>query len=318
MRRMSNACLITGLILLGAILIAVPIWRKAPAPGVQTTPPAAARVAKLVRQDGQASRDVPPAKPAPEPSRLRETAGEAMTAPTPATTPMSTPTPSAPAASQPAQPAPQPPEPAAMLEVLAPLPIKLPPKLFIGTPPNMKLLNVAMPQDRPPFLAPRDAKLLSLHKEVTASDTEPIIGEIAMVTDGDKNGNDGSFVEFGPGVQWIQLDLGQPNDLYALVLWHYHAQARVYHDVIVRTADDPDFVTGVKTLFNNDNDNSAGLGVGKDKEYLEDHQGKLIDARAITNGEPLRARYIRCYSNGNTANEMNHYVEVEVYGRPAK
>jgi hypothetical protein len=31
----------------------------------------------------------------------------------------------------------------------------------------------------------------------------------------------------------------------------------------VQTADDPDFITNVRTLFNNDIDNSLGLGVGK-------------------------------------------------------
>jgi len=27
---------------------------------------------------------------------------------------------------------------------------------------------------------------------------------------------------------------------------------------------------------------------------------------------------VRLYSNGNTANSMNHYVEVEVFGKPIK
>ena len=49
---------------------------------------------------------------------------------------------------------------------------------------------------------------LSEGATVTASDEAPIIGELAMVTDGDKEGADGSFVEFGPGVQWVQIDLG--------------------------------------------------------------------------------------------------------------
>jgi hypothetical protein len=31
-----------------------------------------------------------------------------------------------------------------------------------------------------------------------------------------------------------------------------------------------------------------------------------------------KARYVRLSSNGNNANELNHYVEVEVFGRPAK
>jgi hypothetical protein len=30
------------------------------------------------------------------------------------------------------------------------------------------------------------------------------------------------------------------------------------------------------------------------------------------------ARYVRLYSQGNTSDELNHYIEVEVYGRPAE
>jgi len=82
--------------------------------------------------------------------------------------------------------------------------------------------------------------------------------------------------------------------------------------VIVQTADDPDFVTNVTTLFNNDIDNSAGLGVGTDMHYVETHKGELIDAKGA------RARYVRLYSNGNSADDLNHYVEVEVYGRRVK
>ena len=29
----------------------------------------------------------------------------------------------------------------------------------------------------------------------------------------------------------------------------------------------------------------------------------------------IKARYVRFYSGGNTANDMNHYVEVEIYGQ---
>jgi len=44
--------------------------------------------------------------------------------------------------------------------------------------------------------------------------------------------------------------------------------------------------------------------------YIETNQAELIDATGI------EARYVRLYSNGNTANDLNHYVEVEVYGKP--
>ncbi|MBA7712477.1 hypothetical protein ES703_121454 [subsurface metagenome] len=82
--------------------------------------------------------------------------------------------------------------------------------------------------------------------------------------------------------------------------------------MIVQVADDPDFITNVRTLFNNDIDNSAGIGVGDEMHYTETNEGRLIDAMG------LKARYVRLYSNGNTSNDLNHYIEVEVYGKPVK
>jgi len=197
---------------------------------------------------------------------------------------------------------------------LEPLPIELPKPMFIGTPKNIRTANLEKQtgRKRPPFLAPKGATNLALGKPVTGSDQEPIIGEMELITDGDKEAADGSFVEFGPGVQYVQIDLGAKYEIYAIVFWHYHSQARVYHDVVVRVADDPDFIENVQTLFNNDHDNSSGLGIGKDKEYIETNDGKLVDAQGA------HARYVRLYSNGNTTNELNHYIEVEVYGKPVK
>ena len=119
-------------------------------------------------------------------------------------------------------------------------------------------------------------------------------------------------MEFGPGVQYVQIDLEDSYNLHAVLIWHFHSQARVYRDVVVQISDDPDFITGVKTIFNNDHDNSSGLGIGKQKEYIEVNEGRLLDTKGS------KARYIRLYSKGNTSNDMNHYVEVEVFGIPSK
>jgi hypothetical protein len=194
---------------------------------------------------------------------------------------------------------------------LVPIPLELPKPLFVGTPVPINVPNLEKPSTakRPPFLAPAGTVNLARDKPVTASDSYPVIGELAFVTDGDKSGIDGSFVEFGPGVQWVQIDLGAPATLRAIVVWHFHSQARVYHEVIVQVSDDAEFKKGVQTLFNNDSDNSAKLGAGTDKAYVETSEGRLIDAKGV------RARYVRLYSNGNTTSELNHYVEVEVFGQ---
>ena len=197
---------------------------------------------------------------------------------------------------------------------MVPIAIVLPKPMFVGTPQDTKVPNLEKPlgKARPPFLAPAGTTNVALEKPVTSSDEEPIIGEIEMITDDDKEAADGSYVELGPFVQHITIDLEAMHEIYAIVIWHYHKQARVYFDVIVQVADDPDFITNVRTLFNNDIDNSAGIGVGEDMHYTETNEGKLIDAKG------LKARYVRLYSNGNTGNDLNHYIEVAVYGKPVE
>jgi hypothetical protein len=194
------------------------------------------------------------------------------------------------------------------------LKLKLPKPMFIGTPTNIKSPNLepVTGKSRGPFMVPAGTKLLSLKRPVTASDTQPVIGELDMINDGEKEGGDGYFIELGPGKQWVQIDLGAPYALHAILAWHYHSQARVYRDVIVQVSDNKDFLKGVQTVFNNDHDNSSGLGVGKDKEYIEVAEGRLFDPKGI------KGRYVRLSSNGNTTNDLNHYVEIEVYGTPAK
>jgi hypothetical protein len=165
-------------------------------------------------------------------------------------------------------------------------------------------------QGRPPVFVPADAENLALGKPVTSSDPWPVIGSLAMVTDGRKEGGD-ALVELGPGRQWIQIDLERTAEVDAIAVWHYIPALRVYHDVVVQVCDDPEFSHGVHTVFNNDYDNSSGLGPGDDMEYVDDYRGRVIEAGGV------RGRYVRLWSRGNNDNDQNHYVEVEVYGRPA-
>ena len=66
------------------------------------------------------------------------------------------------------------------------------------------------------------------------------------------------------------------------------------------------------TIFNTDDDNSSKLGKGKDLAYVETNNGRVVPAHGT------EGRYVRCYTNGNTSDELNHYCEVEVFGSPAK
>jgi hypothetical protein len=197
---------------------------------------------------------------------------------------------------------------------LFPLDINLPKPVHHGTKENMRVARLRQYDDSPrlPFLVPIGTTNVASGKPVSSSDEQPTVGELRMITDGDKEAIDGSFVELGPFIQHITIDLEAMHEIYAIVVWHYHSQPRVYFDVIVQVADDADFTQNVRTLFNNDMDNSGGLGIGKDLHYVDSYMGELIDARGA------RARYVRLYSNGNNANDTNHYIEVEVFGRPVK
>jgi len=201
----------------------------------------------------------------------------------------------------------------ASLPGLVPLPISLPRAQFTGTPTNLRgIPNLEPPvlKTPPVFLVPADVKNVAVGRPVTASMDPPIMGDLSQVVDGDKEATEDGLVDLGPMKEWVQIDLESPQELYAVQFWHFHKQARVYYDVVVQVADDPDFITNVRILFNNDIDNSSGLGVGTDKNYIDTFQGKLVDAKKEV------AQYIRLYCNENNANDRTHYLEVEVYGRP--
>lgn len=208
-------------------------------------------------------------------------------------------------------------EAAAPAVAMATLEIKLPKPMFVGTPQDTRVKNLRKPRGkaRPPFLAPVGTMLLSLNKPVSASDEEPIIGDIEMITDGDKEAADGSYVELGPFVQYVTVDLEKECEIVAVIIWHYHKQPRVYFDMIAQISNDKDFITGVTTVFNNDIDNSAGMGIGTDMHYTETSEGELIEC--LSKGTP-KGRYVRFYSNGNTSNDLNHYIEIDVYGKPVE
>ena len=197
---------------------------------------------------------------------------------------------------------------------MVPLEIKLPKPMFVGTPTNISgVANLMKPlgKPRPLMLVPEGTTNVAFGKSVTSSYDEPIIGNFELVTDGDKEAIEGSYVELGFGKQSITIDLGAEYNIYAIVVWHSHKEQTVYFDVAVQVAEDPDFVTAVM-VFNNDIDNSLALGKGDDMHYVETNEGKLIDAKG------QEARYVRLWSNGNNAEDFNHYTEVEVYGKPAE
>lgn len=201
----------------------------------------------------------------------------------------------------------------AQAQKLVPVPIELPKPGYEGTPANLNMSNLEKisVKERPPFLAPAGVTNIAKGKKVTSTEKDPVVGDLAMITDGDKLQVDGNYVELGPGLQSVTIDLESTQEIYAVLFWHYF-QPRVYFCVIVQTADDEAFTKNVQTWFNNDITNKAKLGAGKNLNYIETYEGKLVDTKGV------KARYVRLYSAGNNVNDLNHYIEVEVYGKPSK
>ena len=198
-------------------------------------------------------------------------------------------------------------------EDMAEVKLELPQPYFGGTPldyfgPNLEKPNY---KPRPPFMAPAGTTNVAKDKEVTAS-AAPEFGELAFLVDGDKDYKKKSLLGLPAGHQWIQIDLGGAHDLFGVLLWHFHEGERVYFDVAIQVADDAEFTENVQTVFNNDHDNTAGLGVGEQQEYIESYKGKFIEFEGVT------GRYVRFYTKGNTTDDMAHYVEAEVFGKPAE
>jgi formylglycine-generating enzyme required for sulfatase activity len=196
---------------------------------------------------------------------------------------------------------------------LVPLEIRLPRPTFVGSPSycfRPPGLEKPLGKPRPPFWVPPGTTNVAFGKPVTCSCGEPVRGVLSMITDGDKEADDNSVVELGPSVQHVTIDLRENHEIYAIVVWHWHRQPRVYFDVVVQVSDDPAFGASATIIFNNDLDNSAGLGVGGDLQYIETYEGKLME------GKGAQGRYVRLFSHGNTHDDLNHYAEVEVYGKP--
>jgi len=83
-----------------------------------------------------------------------------------------------------------------------PLKTDLPKPQFVGTPVPINVPNLEAPikGKRPDFMVPDGTVNLAKGKKVTASDSDPVTGTLDLVTDGDKEGDEGSWVELkAPG-----------------------------------------------------------------------------------------------------------------------
>ena len=205
------------------------------------------------------------------------------------------------------------PSPVSGTQILRPV---MPKPMFVGPGPpypNPDIPNLEVRNPGLQFLnettIQTGVKILSPGCPVTASDPNPL-GDLSLITDGERFGDDGYFAEPAAGKQWVQIDLEQSQRLHLIWICHYHKMPVSYRYVVIQISDDPAFKSST-TVYNADHDNSSGLGNAKDADYYESFRGRPI---AFT---PVKGRYVRLWSHGADVLETNCYIEVSVYGEPA-
>jgi hypothetical protein len=124
-------------------------------------------------------------------------------------------------------------------DALVPLKLKLPAAVGAGTPKNVPPgssveLN---PKPPPPLLMPKDAVNVAPGKKISCSDKNATAGDLAKLTDGDKEAEESSILLLHKGLQWVQIDLGMPHEIFAVVVWHAFDAPKIYRSVIVQIAD---------------------------------------------------------------------------------
>ncbi len=182
-----------------------------------------------------------------------------------------------------------------------------------GNPRGVKPPHLREEVKRESFLVPEGVENVALYQPATCSEEELAAGDPDQLTDDIKQSGPFDFVELGTGLHWVQIDLGQVRAIHAVAIWHYYKNPTIYQDVIVQVSDDPMFEENVRTLFNNDHDNSAKMGRGKDTAFYTRWWAELVDARG-PDGAPTRARYVRVYTAGGMEGEPVRFVEIGVYG----
>src|SRR6185503_15585186 len=109
-------------------------------------------------------------------------------------------------------------------DATVPLKLKLPAHTTKGTPEDLPAgPNIEPPPKTapPPIQVPDGVKNVAAGKKVTSS-VAPYTGELSQITDGKREPLDEDVVEFKKGTHWVQVDLGEPSAIYAVVMWHDH------------------------------------------------------------------------------------------------
>jgi len=191
-----------------------------------------------------------------------------------------------------------------------------------GRPPNMRGRGHA----RPVYFLPAGFENLALGRPVTTNVEKDAMlhAPLSVITDGNtQRKRENYFVgllNYGE-TPYVQVDLGRISKIYCIGVWHYFWGRLIYTDVIVQIADDEKFTKNVRTLFNNDHDNSAKLK-NLDRKPIDWHYGasrfgELIPKKKDLRPEGFYARFVRVYSDHTYYTEDEaRFVEIMVWGKP--
>ncbi|MDY6228939.1 MAG: discoidin domain-containing protein [Clostridium sp.] len=110
--------------------------------------------------------------------------------------------------------------------------------------------------------------------------------------------------------RYVQIDLGAEYEIDKLNMIRY-VDGRTYGPTVITLSNDVNFATK-NIVYNSDTTGTVhNLGVGSDTLYVETAAGKDIKL-----SNPVKARYIRIYVNGNqNGATSDHIVEFEAYAK---
>ena len=143
---------------------------------------------------------------------------------------------------------------AALAQDKVPLKTQLPQPLFVGTPVPLNVPNLEPPMKgkRPDFMVPAGTVNLAKGKKVTASDSNPMSERWIWLPMETRPATKAPGSNSGRASNGCRSIWRRAANIYAVLIWHFHSQARVYRDVVAQVSDDPTFKSGVTTIFNND------------------------------------------------------------------
>jgi hypothetical protein len=133
----------------------------------------------------------------------------------------------------------------------------------------------------------------ALHKPATGNGGTGQ-GNYDLLTDGDTE------KRYLGGPTEVQVDLEEIYTFNIIKIWHYWLDGRAYHDNKVAISE--------KDLFRGEE--VVVFDSRVDGEYPETATGKTIMFK------PTKARYIRAWVNGSTANKWSHWVEIQAFYDP--